>query len=297
MRGRSFTGFIVFIALLLFPDIATAEELDPPVLRVGLTAVTLQKELELNQKLIRLIGEKMNIKTEIIYTKSYIEMSDLLKKDMVDIAYVCGLPYVIDHDTFGLELLAAPVFMGKPLYQSYLIVPADSTAKSMKDLEGKTFAFSDPLSNSGMLFPFFKLRSMGQTPESFFKKHFFSYGHANSIEAVAVKLADGASVDSYVYETMKIARPEITEKTRVIDKSDYMPITPLVMRPTLPANFKSKLKKVIYSLNTHPEGKEVLKSLYIDRFVKIKDTDYNSIRKMRRFVFGSKEKASETARK
>lgn len=49
-----------------------------------------------------------------------------------------------------LQLLAVPLFEGKPLYRSYLIVLAsDTVTRSILDLRGKVFAFSDPDSNSG----------------------------------------------------------------------------------------------------------------------------------------------------
>jgi phosphonate transport system substrate-binding protein len=260
------------------------EELGISELRVGITAVTVKKELELNQKLFSLIGEKLGLPIKIVYPKTYNDMSILLKNEAVDIAYVCGLPYALDHDEFGLELLAAPVFRGKPLYQSYLIVPRDSPARSLKDLRGKVFTFSDPLSNSGSLVPTYNLSRMGEIPDTFFKKYFFSYSHANSIEAVAVNLADGANVDSYVYELVKIVNPKLAAKTRIIGKSGFMPITPLVMRASLPDRLKTRLKAVFFSLHQQSDGQEVLKFLALDKFVEAKDSDYDSIRGMYRAV-------------
>ncbi len=280
------TLFFILSFFLLLP-LSGASEFELSKLRVGVTAVTIQEEINLNQRLFELISEKLGVPVEIVYRSSYKEISLLLKNGEVDIGYVCGLPYVLDHDEYGLELLAAPLVKGKPLYQSYLIVPKNSPVKSLEELEGKTFAFSDPLSNSGMLVPFYKLNLIGTTPETFFKKYFYSYGHANSIEAVALNLADGASVDSYVYDLARTTNPEVISRTRIIDKSGFMPTTPLVMRPTLPNGIKQKLKKVILNLHSSEEGRNVLQALGIDGFTEIKDSDYNSIRKMFRSVFGN----------
>lgn len=278
-------GALIFVFCMLWPvHNSRGEELGISELRVGITAVTVKKELELNQKLFSLIGEKLGLPIKIVYPKTYNDMSILLKNEAVDIAYVCGLPYALDHDEFGLELLAAPVFRGKPLYQSYLIVPRDSPARSLKDLRGKVFTFSDPLSNSGSLVPTYNLSRMGEIPDTFFKKYFFSYSHANSIEAVAVNLADGANVDSYVYELVKIVNPKLAAKTRIIGKSGFMPITPLVMRASLPDRLKTRLKAVFFSLHQQSDGQEVLKFLALDKFVEAKDSDYDSIRGMYRAV-------------
>lgn len=278
-------GIFMFLFFMFWPaHKSLSEELGISELRVGITAVTVKKELELNRKLFSLIGKKLGLPTKILYTKTYNDMSILLKNGAVDIAFVCGLPYALDHDEFGLELLAAPVFNKRPLYQSYLIVNSKSPIKSLEELKGKVFTFSDPMSNSGSLVPTYNLSLMGETPDSFYKKYFFSYSHANSIEAVAENLADGANVDSYVYELVKTLNPELAAKTRVIEKSAYMPITPLVMTRGLPDNLKRRMKEVFFSLHEQPDGQEMLKSLLLDKFVEVKDSDYNSIREMYRSV-------------
>lgn len=280
-----FWGIFLFLLFMFSPaHNSWSEELGISELRVGITAVTVKKELELNRKLFSLIGKKLGLRTKIVYTKTYNDMSLLLKNEAVDIAFVCGLPYALDHDEFGLELLAAPVFKKRPLYQSYLIVNRKSPIKSLEELKGKVFTFSDPMSNSGSLVPTYNLSLMGETPDSFYKKYFFSYSHANSIEAVAENLADGANVDSYVYELVKTINPVLAAKTRVIEKSAYMPITPLVMTRGLPDNLKRRMKEVFFSLHEQPDGQEILMSLALDKFVEVKDSDYDSIREMYRSV-------------
>ena len=253
-------------------------------LRFGVTAVAVESDLSTHKKLVSLIGKRMGVPVETIYRKSYQEMSSLLESNGVDMAFVCGLPYVLDHDKFGLELLVTPVFMDKPQYQSYLIVGAERKAAALADLQGRIFAFSDPLSNSGFLVPVYYLSKMGQTPESFFKSYFFTYSHMNSIEAVASSLADGAFVDSYVWELASRSHPEITSKTKIIYKSDFMPFTPFVVRPGLNKSIKDKLKGILLSLHTDPEGRDVLNSMVIERFEQLKDSDYNSIRNVYKAV-------------
>ncbi len=46
-------------------------------------------------------------------------------------AFICGGPYVIGHDEFGLQLLVAPMVDGKPLYYSYIIVGKDSEIENL----------------------------------------------------------------------------------------------------------------------------------------------------------------------
>lgn len=272
----------LFIAITAVAALSAVAEDKPLVsrLRFGLTAVTLEKNLGAHKRLVNLLEDKLGVSVEIVSRKSYQEMSFLLANGQVDFAFVCGLPYVIDHDKFGLELLAVPVFKGKPVYQSYLITHKSSPYASLKDLRGKTFCFSDPLSNSGYLAPVFNLHKMGETPQSFFKSHFFSYSHYNCIEAVAVKLADAANVDSYVWEATNTRSPEQTAQTKVIEKSEYMPITPIVVRPGLPEPTKRELRGVFLNLGQSRRGRLILEMMQIDGFAAGRDSDYDSIRAM-----------------
>ncbi|MBI5814857.1 MAG: phosphate/phosphite/phosphonate ABC transporter substrate-binding protein [Nitrospinae bacterium] len=253
-------------------------------LRFGLTAVAVESDVATHKKLIHIIEKRLNIPVETIYRKSYQEMSSLLESGGVDVAFVCGLPYVLDHEKFGLELLAAPVFNGKPYYQSLLIVHKDSKAASLEDLRGKIFAFSDPMSNSGFLVPVYNLSRIKETPESFFKTRFFTYSHSSSIEAVASHLADAANVDSYVWEWVGKIHPELISQTKIIQKSDFMPFTPFVIRPGLDKRIKARIQDIFLTLHNDPEGRAALNSMALEKFERMKDSDYDSIRRMRRSV-------------
>jgi ABC transporter, phosphonate, periplasmic substrate-binding protein len=124
-----------------------------PPLKIAITPVLVEHYLEVNRQLIAYVGEKLGRPTDLVQRRSYKEISDLLEKGEVDVAFVCGRPYVIDHDRFNLELLVAPLVYDEPIYYSYVIVPRDSPAQRFEDLRGTRYAFSDPLSNSGHLVP------------------------------------------------------------------------------------------------------------------------------------------------
>ena len=65
---------------------------------------------------------------------------------------------------------AVPVVMQKETYRSYLIVNRDSPFTNFEALRGRTFAFSDPESNTGFLVPTFMLNRIGETADHFFSK-------------------------------------------------------------------------------------------------------------------------------
>ena len=147
------------------------------------------------KQLLDYIDKKLNLNVKFVEKKTYAEVNTFLKNGSIDVAFVCGGPYVEGHDEFGLELLAAPLVDGKTVYYSYIIVAKNSKIKKFEELRGKVFAFVDPMSNTGKLTPTDILHELGETPQSFFKECLYTYGHDNSIKTVAQGIVDGAAIE------------------------------------------------------------------------------------------------------
>jgi phosphonate transport system substrate-binding protein len=227
---------------------------------------------------------------QFVGKEKYAEVNELLRKGDLDMAFVCSGPYVEGHDRFGLELLVAPQTHGETVYYSYIIVPRDSPARRFEDLRGKTFAFTDPDSNTGAIVPSYLLARANETPESFFKTYTFTYGHDKSIRAVAKALVDGAAVDSLIWDYLAAVEPGTTARTRIIWRSSPYGIPPVVVRPGLDAASKKRLQTVLLDVDKDPVGREILKGMMVDRFVPISDAAYGSVREMKNWIAAQKKK-------
>jgi phosphonate transport system substrate-binding protein len=232
------------------------------------------------QRLQAYIGKKLGRTVQLVDPGNYEEMNRLLETGELDAAFVCAGPYVEGKKKFGLELLVMPLVNGKPIYYSYIIVHKNSEFRRFEDLRGKVFAFADPKSNTGKLVPTYMLALMNETPESFFAHHIFTYGHDQSIRAVAERSVDGAAVDSLIWENMAERTPNLIKQIRIIARSDPYGIPPVVVRPGLDPELKKRLKDILLSASADPEGNDILKGMMIDRFVPGDDANYDSIRTM-----------------
>jgi phosphonate transport system substrate-binding protein len=242
------------------------------------------KSLVFYEDIFDYIGEKLGREVEMVQRKTYAEVNFLLEEGRIDAAFVCSRPYVEGHRDFGMELLCVPMCFGKTEYCSYFIVHKDSLIQKLEDLRGKVFAFSDPLSNTGMLIPTYTLAMMGERPESFFRRHIFTYSHDNSIRSVTEKLVDGAAVDSLIWEYLKAEDPKWTAQTRIIYRSTPCGIPPVVVSPGIAPQLKEKLRSAFLNMHNDSRGREILKRILIDRFTVIEDSAYNSIRQMKVFM-------------
>lgn len=260
-------------------------QFDNKTIKIAIAGVISPKKTYIYyEDLIDYISKKLGIPIEIVQRETYKEVNDLLEKGEVEIGFVCSGAYIAGHDEFGMELLVAPKMYNESVYYSYIIVHKDSKIRSFEDLRGKTFAFTDPLSNTGKLYPTYRIAIHNETPDSYFGNYIFTRSHDNSIELVARKIVDGAAVDSLILEYANEIDPEFTSKTRIIEKSPPFGIPPVVVNSNIDPKLKNTIKQILLAMDENKEGKKILSRLKIDEFVIVNDSSYNSIREMKWFI-------------
>ncbi|CAG0931870.1 MAG: hypothetical protein BIFFINMI_04177 [Phycisphaerae bacterium] len=258
-----------------------AEAQTNAAMRIGLSPVFLDDQLSFLNDWRDYLQGRIGRAVRFVQRGSYREIMDLLLEQKLDFAWICGYPYV--RNRARLRLLAVPVMEGRPQYQSYLIVPAtDKTTNSILDLRGKVFAYSDPDSNSGFLYPRYALMQLKENPERFFARTFFTWAHRKIVEAVGSNLAQGGAVDSYVWETLRLYHPELTRRTRIVEKSPYFGHTPVVARTGVSRAEFDTMQEALLGMSQNVAGKALLKRLNLDGFVAGDDALFDGIARMMR---------------
>lgn len=219
------------------------------------------------------VGKRLGIETRFVVGTSF---SQLVSGE-VDIAFICGLPYVrfAEH----LEPLVAPVlagdrYDGQPFYFSDVIVRRDSPFQSFADLRGASWSFNDPDSHSGYLVTLIRLLDLGVTNQ-FFGRVVDAGWHQVSIELVACGAVDASAVDSHVLALELRNRPELQTRLRVIDSFGPSPVQPVVARRALDTRLRQQVREALLSLS----GDGLSKGL-VERLAPITDGWYDPIRSM-----------------
>ena len=238
--------------------------------------------------MFRYLGNKLNTEVEFISGFSYETINQMLDSGMVDIGFICGLPYVMKKDEAksNIELLVAPVMKNKkyhdsPVYYSYVIVNKKSQYQNFTDLKGSHFAYNDEISNSGYNMPRAHLIDLDKT-SGFFAKVSRSGSHEESIRMVATGEADASAIDSLVYDYDYLYNPVYVNKTRIIQVLGPAGIPPVVIAAKTPKHIKNKIKNILINMSEDTEGKKILDKALVDRFVEVSDDNYDSIRLMKK---------------
>jgi phosphonate transport system substrate-binding protein len=277
--ARLLRALATILMLALVTGAGAAEPSRP--IRVGMTPAFLHDQHSMLAEWKIYLEKQLKRPVVFIQRDSYSETMDLIKQGKLDFAWLCDYPYIALGD--AVRLLAVASYRQEPLYRSYLIVPSkDNATTSILDLKGKVFAYADPNSNTGYVVPRHALKKAGIDANAFFRKTFFTWSHSKAIRAVANGLAQGAAVDSYVWDSLQKVDPALVAKTRIVWTSVPFGFPPIVAeRSVAQADFDA-FQSALFKMQDDPAGRTLLAKLNLDGFVAGTPGLYENVRNMMR---------------
>lgn len=267
--------FLIFVTNLLYCN---------EKITLGLTGVTLKEDISTIMNFKDYLSKHSNIDLNLKFAKSYSIMESFIINESVDLAYVCGSTYVNLDKLNKVELIAIPSVGNKTTYSSLIISKKEKPYTKLLDLKGKTFAMSDPDSNSGSLIPIYEILKKGYNKEKFFEKVIFTYDHGESIQAILSGFIESASVDSMVYEAYINKNPQVEKELKIVENFDNYPIPPFIIRKDINPTIKIALQKTLLEMHKNPEGQKILKAMSIDKLVEPKNISYDKIKDIKEFI-------------
>jgi phosphonate transport system substrate-binding protein len=271
-------NFVKLLTILPITTSAINTNAKSPI-RIGLTPVILDDQLGFLHDWRVWLESRLNTPIQFVQRQKYRDISDALLSNELDAAWVCGYPYIRFRPK--MQLLAVPRYKDKLTYHSCIITnKSNDRIKKVTQLKDSIFAYSDPDSNSGFLYPQYRFKGLGLNPSTFFQRTFFSWSHRNTIDAVANGLADAGAVDSYILEQYNIHHPEVTENIKIIEKSPAFGFPPLVVRNNLELQLKQQLSDVFIHMQQDIEGYKLLQRLGLDSFDRGSNDLFSSIEEM-----------------
>ena len=224
----------------------------------GDAQVILKGGTEIAELLQKVTG--LHFKTSV--ATSYAAVIEAMGAGKVDIGWLATFSYVLAHDKYGVELLLVVQRFGSPFYRGQIMVRADSGIKDLAGLMGKRFAFVDPASTSGHLYPKTLLLAQGFDPEQFFKKIVFVGSHNAVVLSIYKGEVDGGA--AYDGSRAAVAKmfPDVYDKINVIAYTKEIPNDTVSVRKGLSGDLKMRIRDGLKKVSKSPQGNKVLKKLY-----------------------------------
>ncbi len=279
MKKRFFLGILCLLSAQ-----ASALAYTPHIVKVGFTPWENQQDM---MKSSRIIVERMSrhLKMRVVpfVASDYSGVIEAMRSKKLDVAFFPPAAYVMARKQAQAKVILKSKFGSRAAYYSAIITQSDSKLKTLKDLKGKTFAFVDPASTSGCIYPKVLLMNAGLNPERDFSRVIYSGGHDATVLAVLNHQVDaGATYANNMAEDnawFKILKPQERGKIRVLSYSKPIPSDNIAVRNDLDPVLEAKIKKFFLDFSLSSEGRKTIKAIYnVDGFTSASDEDYAPVR-------------------
>ena len=215
-----------------------------------------QAMVRASQQVMEQLAARTGMKVKPFVANDYNGVIEAMRSGKIDVAYFGPFSYVLASQLANAEAFAIPVSKksGQSSYQSILITRKDKGLNTVAQLQGKTFAFVDPSSASGHLFPKAGLKGQGVDTDTYFSRVIFSGSHDASILAVANNKVDAAAVAEPIFFNAVAKGHVKAEDFQVVWRSQPIPESPMAWRKSLDATTKQKVATALAEIKGLPWG-------------------------------------------
>jgi phosphonate transport system substrate-binding protein len=261
-----------------------AEAGSPKTLRVGFAPFENQSEvLRKAQPVVRALSRSLGMPVKPFVAGDYPGVVEAMRSGKLDVAFYSPAALVMAEKVAGARVILKSVYKGRSAYYSAIVTRADSPIKTLADLKGKSFAFVDPGSTSGGIYPKVMLLNAGVNPEKDFSHRIFAGGHDAAVLAVYNRKVDAAATFS------NDNRGDDAPWKHIL-KADAKAIRPLAFSKAIPngaiavsrqldAKLVAKVKQTFLELGQTAQGKKDLSQMYlIEQFAPATSADYDPVR-------------------
>jgi phosphonate transport system substrate-binding protein len=259
-------AFVMGLAAIAAPAAAEAASPDCPnggTIRFGVEPYdTAPKLTPIYQQIGKLISAKLGCDVEVFVTTNYNAEIEAMRNGKLEIGQFGPLGYILAHEVAKAEAVATLADKdGHPsTYWASIVTFPQSGLKSLQDLRGHSFAYSDPASTSGHLFPAYALRKAGLDPNSDVMA-VYAGSHTASFEALRNHKVDAGELNSQQIESATQRGVYKEGDVVFLWKSQPIPIDPIAIRGDLPEDFKGKLTAALQNLDLSTLSEADLKLL------------------------------------
>jgi phosphonate transport system substrate-binding protein len=214
------------------------------------------------EPLRKCLEDKTGYFFDISIPPSYIVVVEGFGSKKIDLAMMTSTSYAKAREKkYEVEPLLRVVRKGDSTYQGMIVVRSDSGINKIEDLNGKKFAFVDPASGSGRIFPKKMLdeKKVRLAEEVFANKHDVAVGmvYQKQVDASAAfysaptdenlkrceKIDSKTCFGNDARKLLKTQFKDVFEKVKILALTEPILNDPVVARSALPTDMKTKIRE------------------------------------------------------
>lgn len=279
------------LAIALMASVLTSMALPamaymPKVLKVGFAPWDNPQDMAKTAgPMVQILAKATGMRVEPYLASDYSGVIEAMRMGKLDIAFYPPAAYVLAEKKAHARVILKSMFDGRSTYYSAIFTRKDSGIKSLQDLKGRTFAFVDPTSTSGAVYPKVLLMNAGINPQRDFKQMIFAGGHDAVVMAVLRGKVDAGAVfandpkGKRAAWTLALKDPKEREQIQILAVSKPIPADNLAVKDDLDPKLVNVIKKAYLDLSATPEGRAKIKEIFkVDGFTTAVPSDYEPVR-------------------
>jgi phosphate/phosphite/phosphonate ABC transporter binding protein len=233
------------------------------------------------QPLMAYLSDAIGQKVSLYVARDYGDLRTQMENGAVDVGSFSPFAYVDAARGGKIRIIAQSIIDGSGTYRGVIVARKDSGLKTLADLKGKRFAFVDPKSASGYVYPRAMLIEKGMLPESYFKETIFTGGHDKVISAVL----DGRADAGAIYEgALGISKAEgvPTENLVTLASTELIPHDAITVRVGLEEGLTKKIETALVGLDKNDAGRQLIansKPKKLTGYVIAEDSQFDVVRR------------------
>jgi phosphate/phosphite/phosphonate ABC transporter binding protein len=195
---RKLLSIATLLLAAVFNSSALAQNTRLPATReltFGFTPVLSEREMQNEfEPLMKYLSATLGQKVVLYVAKDYGDLRTQMEAGTVDIGSFSPFAYVDAARGGKIRIIAQSILEGSATYRGLIVARKDSGLRTVGDLQGKRFAFVDPKSASGYIYPRAMLLEGGIKPETYFSFTIFAGNHDKVIAAVLAGRVDAGAI-------------------------------------------------------------------------------------------------------
>lgn len=281
-------ALVLTSAIAILANQPSAEAYRPRVLRMGFVpSENVQEVMRNAQPIIAMMRRELGMDVVPFVATDYTGVIEAMRAKKLDVAFFAPAAYVLAEREAHARVILKVQRDGKSVFYSAIITHRGSGIKSLKDLKGRSFAFVDPASLSGSLYPKLMFLNEGINPERDFKRVVYAGGHDATVLAVLNREVDAGATFAndnqghYGAWNEFLKDPKKVAQIRVVAYSKPMPDDNIAVAGDLDPILAARIRAAFVRISTSSAGRAQFRKIYhIDGFIPATPADYAPIREV-----------------
>ncbi|MCF6215938.1 MAG: phosphate/phosphite/phosphonate ABC transporter substrate-binding protein [Emcibacter sp.] len=274
---------------LLVSACGEKEETRPiEILRVAVLPDHDKEEIQrTHQELLKHIGSRTDLKTQLIIPDSYEELLRLFDEKAIDLALFGGVTYVKAHLKNGAVPLVMRDVDGH--FRSVALVHAGNPADDIADLRGASLAFGSKLSTSGHIMPRYFLEEMNIIPEKFFGTIQYTGAHDLTAQWVRDGIAEVGIANSGIVNGMFLSGKLNNNMVKIIWQSPPFSDNVWALQPDISKRLTIEIRDSFLCLNHKDSDKALMKKLGANYYIPVTHDNFKDLEQVIRHMEQQKD--------